>query len=635
MQNSSSAFDSDVVDTTESSSSKTAAKANVKNSPSNRKSAQSTRRQQKRAQQSLLNGGNVPQTSRGRLQDAAFRALRLFRARREEVMRAQRVEPVAAAAATAAASAAVPAAATTGVVQEQQQQQQALRHRRTPSPPSPPPRAISVPLITHQEPSSIIERESTAPCVSPEPSDIGSHSSTAHSSIVRRDVGRAAHADLDARVEERTPTLDDIHNAVNHMFASISGAFNAEKLVDDAIAKEIRFIDTESLVSGSIRLRPRSPLTPSSSNAHNAVRLQSKFSLPLPPDSRQSSFDIAVQEQEELLLSEVAETDSNSYFTALTDSFDPPAGAAPVYQRSLDDVHIFFDNNDDLIAIVTPRGDEDEDDDMMTPSAATPRSTTLIADHPNIFSFETDSEVLVHISNNSISNNNNTNNNNNSTSALRRSQTTPERSRMGKEVSFENLYTRSASESKELNLMPVAVHKSSMTTNRPPIHSTTTTGEQSDVNNEAAILTAPLLGESSSTLPGDVELRRRQSARSVRIIQHRFMTLIRSSRHSRKEKQSRKGAYKSKSENRARKALRTITFILGAFVFFWTPFYVLATIIGFCDSCNSSPLFNFFYTISYYLCYMNSPLNPFCYALANQQFKKTLTRILKGDFHRV
>ncbi|RZF47939.1 hypothetical protein LSTR_LSTR008743 [Laodelphax striatellus] len=98
-----------------------------------------------------------------------------------------------------------------------------------------------------------------------------------------------------------------------------------------------------------------------------------------------------------------------------------------------------------------------------------------------------------------------------------------------------------------------------------------------------------------------------------------------------KAKRRAENRQKSKSENRARKAFRTISFILGAFVACWTPYHILALVEGFCTNppCTNEHLFMF----SYFLCYANSPMNPFCYALANHQFKKTFTRLLKGDFH--
>ncbi|XP_050706420.1 muscarinic acetylcholine receptor gar-2-like, partial [Eriocheir sinensis] len=85
---------------------------------------------------------------------------------------------------------------------------------------------------------------------------------------------------------------------------------------------------------------------------------------------------------------------------------------------------------------------------------------------------------------------------------------------------------------------------------------------------------------------------------------------------------------KSKSHNRANKALRTISVIMGAFVACWTPYHIIAIMESFCQ-CTNAHVYMFFY----FLCYANSPINPFCYALANQQFKKTFTRLLKGDFH--
>lgn len=102
---------------------------------------------------------------------------------------------------------------------------------------------------------------------------------------------------------------------------------------------------------------------------------------------------------------------------------------------------------------------------------------------------------------------------------------------------------------------------------------------------------------------------------------------------SRRFKRKKEKQQKSKSENRARKALRVITIILGAFVLCWTPWHILSMIIGFCPD-DGNCVEPILYDISYWLCYLNSPINPLCYAFANQQFKKTFIRIIRLDWHR-
>ncbi|VDK85021.1 unnamed protein product [Dibothriocephalus latus] len=104
--------------------------------------------------------------------------------------------------------------------------------------------------------------------------------------------------------------------------------------------------------------------------------------------------------------------------------------------------------------------------------------------------------------------------------------------------------------------------------------------------------------------------------------------------------QSTRDEEKQKLENvkrkRARKSLKMISFILGAYVVCWIPYHVVVLIKGVCDrpnesySCVDVNLYNF----AYFMCYMNSPINPFCYAFANVAFKQAFIRILKGDFKR-
>ncbi|CAJ0597197.1 unnamed protein product [Cylicocyclus nassatus] len=109
--------------------------------------------------------------------------------------------------------------------------------------------------------------------------------------------------------------------------------------------------------------------------------------------------------------------------------------------------------------------------------------------------------------------------------------------------------------------------------------------------------TAPATTTTGVESPDDsnlplIAVSRVESVKTVEGAVGRLLTAVRSRSLRRKKPKQKTQVYKSRSENRARKALRTITFILGAFIILWTPFYVMATVYGFCESCKNSPLFN-------------------------------------------
>ncbi|CAL7941749.1 unnamed protein product [Xylocopa violacea] len=80
-----------------------------------------------------------------------------------------------------------------------------------------------------------------------------------------------------------------------------------------------------------------------------------------------------------------------------------------------------------------------------------------------------------------------------------------------------------------------------------------------------------------------------------------------------------------------RKAAKTLSAILLAFIITWTPYNILVLIksITACSWYIPPELWDFFY----YLCYINSTVNPVCYALCNAAFRRTYVRILKCKWH--